>query len=356
MKSSMPEDNEEAEIFATLGQVADIIVPLQQIAVTAPLSVAMRRIHGRINVWIHNMQTLAAREDDLVACGVLPELEDFLGNDSSEMRRTKRFPPVMYDQLLAILRKWRRGDFGVRPHRGFIRRGNRWVRNPDWEHVLDGRFFGHGHLINGQRFADRKQLCLEGGHAALVAGIAGTKAGGAYSVVMGLHLPKAGLVYADVDCGDTIYYMSTALQAEPGEVRSNVFDPDDEDNPVDPDTATIGAKALLRSHETGRPVRLFRSWKASKKVRHRPQQGYRYDGLYKVVDYELLKNRRQIYRFKMVREAGQNPVHGYVDPPKGLKSQQPREKTTRSKRKSTELSTQDTADSIPRKTKRRKSH
>ena len=309
---SMPEDVAEPEVFATLAQIAEVVQPLQQIAITAPNTNPMRQLRAQIMVWVHNMQTLAVHENDVIASGIVPALEDFLHDDNEPVRRAKRFPPATYDHLLAILRKWQHGDFGVRPHRGFQRVGNRWVRDPNWQLGRDGRFYGEGHLVNGQRFADRKQLCLEGGHAATVAGIAGTAAGGAYSVVMGLHFPKTGRVYADVDCGDTIYYMSTALKALPGERASNVFDPDDEDNPADPDTATKGAKALLRSHETGIAVRVFRSWCASKIVPLRPWKGLRYDGLYTVVDYELLKNRRQIYRFKMERVRGQNPIHGTV--------------------------------------------
>lgn len=310
----MAEDQEEeGPYFAALNQIVDILEPLQQLAAVGPNTVATRTLLANINVWIHIMQTMPVTENDVAASGVVPALEAFLHADNDDMRRAKRFPPATFDHLLAILRKWQHGDYGVRPHRGFNRVGNRWVRDPNWQLGRDGRFYGEGHLVNGQRFADRRQLCLEGGHAATVAGIAGTAAGGAYSVVMGLHFPETSYVYADVDCGETIYYMSTALKQIPGERPSNFHDPDDEDNPADPDTATRGAKALLRSHETSTPVRVFRSWCASQIVPLRPQRGLRYDGLYTVVDYGLLKNRRQIYRFEMVRVRGQNPIHGTVD-------------------------------------------
>jgi hypothetical protein len=191
--------------------------------------------------------------------GAIPVLHQFLLGNNQPMRHAKRFPLDMYDHLFAILRKWQGGDFSVRPHRGFRRNTDgRWARDPNRPHVRNGRFFGHGHLINGQRFVDRRQLCLVGGHAATQAGIAGTEKLGAYSIVMGLHCAK-GQVYADVDCGNKIYYMSTALPAEEGEIQSNHIDLADQNLYVDPSNATRGAKALLKSHKTKKPVRLFRS-------------------------------------------------------------------------------------------------
>lgn len=309
----MPEDLlEEAERFAAPQQLIEIVDLLQRVATAAPNTIAMRNVTGRIRVWIFTMQTNSVHEGDVDATNVIPPLQHFLSDANRPQRQAKRIPWDIYEDLLVILRKWELNDFGVRPHRGFIRnpRG-RWVPYPDWQFRRDARFFGHGHLVNGQRFASRYQLWNEGGHAAVVAGIAGTERDGAYSVVMGLHSPASKLVYADVDCGEVIYYMSTALPGEEGELPTNVRDHDDEDLDVDAAEATRGAKALMRSHETGTPVRVFRSWKASKKVPDRPNKGFRYDGLYKVVDYECLQNRRQIYRFKMIRlRDGQGPIRG----------------------------------------------
>lgn len=111
-------------------------------------------------------------------------------------------------------------------------------------------------------------------------------------------------MYADVDCGNVIYYISTALPPT-GDERTPTNTRDEEDEPfVDPDSATIGAKALIRSFQTKKDVRVFRSVHASRIVPNRPAWGYRFDGLYKVVDYECLKQARQIYRFKMVRNRG----------------------------------------------------
>ncbi|ETN45347.1 uncharacterized protein HMPREF1541_09178 [Cyphellophora europaea CBS 101466] len=305
-------DYGEPEMFATPQQIQAIEPLLQRVADAVPATNAIRHLYACVGTWIHTMGNHSVREDDLHATNVILVLEQFLSDDNMPLRQAKRVPPEIQEDLLIILRKWQVGDFGVRPHRGFIRNDRgRWERDPDWHFGRSGKFFGHGHLVNGQRWVDRKTLWLDGAHAEWMAGIAGNAREGAYSVVMGLHRPTTKQVYADVDCREVIYYMSTALQPQQGELPTNVCDPDDEDVDVDPAEATRGAKALMKSHELKQVVRVFRSWKAHKKVPLRPDSGFRYDGLYKVVDYELLNNRRQIYRFKMVRErTGQGPIRG----------------------------------------------
>jgi hypothetical protein len=195
------------------------------------------------------------------------------------------------------------------------------VVDANWPHRQHGAFFGHGHLVNGQHFGSRGHLWLEGGHAEFLAGIAGSPEQGAWSVVMGLHDVKKKNVYADVDCGKIIYYMGTALAPENGEDETviNVRDPADDTIDIDDTKATRGTKALIRSchpppGERRQPVRLFRSGKAAKIVPNKPPgKTYRYDGLYDVVDYEILNKRRLIYRFKMVRQKGQPPLRGLAE-------------------------------------------
>ena len=148
-------------------------------------------------------------------------------------------------------------------------------------------------------------MARDGAHGPLIAGISGSKTTGAYSVVMGYHDTYRRDYYADVDCGNRIFYLSTALpklRGDDGGInRSNHRDPPNDMFP-DQTLATSGAQALIESYEGGKqPVRVFRSFRASKKCPHRPKGGFRYDGLYQVVDYECLKVDRLIYRFEMVR-------------------------------------------------------
>jgi hypothetical protein len=245
---------------------------------------------------------------------VIRVIDNFLSNPNHDPRRhAGRVPWEISERLTIIFRKWQQGDFGVRPHRGFMRNDqNRWVRDPEYPHGRDGRFFGEGPFVNGQRFASRRQLVLEGGHAATQAGIAGTTTDGAYSIVMGLHFPDKKKVYADVDCGTTIYYLSTALKggSDRDVLESHIKKPgwDAIDTGEDREK-TKGAKALLKSHETKKPVRVFRSWKAAKIVPNRPAPTeLRYDGLYRVVDYEVINPVLMVHRFKMVRVPGQGPL------------------------------------------------
>lgn len=307
----MPADEDEdlIQLFANPVQLAEIVQLLQEVPATA-LGGDMDDLMGRIRAWIFMMQIIPVHEDDVNATQAIPALEGFLSDANRPQRQAKRVPDDTSEDLMAILNKWRFGDFGVHPRRGQRRNANgRWVANPDWLFRRRGQYFGHGHLVNGQIFGSRLQLYIEGGHAATIAGIAGTARGGAYSIVMGLHEPEKRNVYADVDCGEEIYYMSTALKPIPGELPTNVIDPADEALDNDEDRATRGAKALMRSFQTGEGVRLFRSWKLAEIVPHRPEWGYRYDGLYRVVDYECLKKGQQIYRFKMVRlRDGQGPL------------------------------------------------
>lgn len=64
---------------------------------------------------------------------------------------------------------------------------------------------------------------------------------------------------------------------------------------------------LIESCELA-PVRLIRSANLPNTNPYRPERGYRYDGLYKVVSYEVLKQDGAVYRFKLVRCEGQGPI------------------------------------------------
>jgi hypothetical protein len=58
----------------------------------------------------------------------------------------------------------------------------------------------------------------------------------------------------------------------------------------------------------GEPVRVIRSMNLKKPNQYRPEVGYRYDGLYEVVSYELRNKLKAAYRFKLERCPGQNPI------------------------------------------------
>ena len=96
----------------------------------------------------------------------------------------------------------------------------------------------------------------DGAHGSKMGGIAGSGTDGCYSIVI------SG-AYQDADTGDTVMYSST-MRRSLADLREN-----------------SGAKALLRSKETRKAVRVLRS--AGAKWRGAPSVGIRYDGLYQVV-------------------------------------------------------------------------
>lgn len=127
------------------------------------------------------------------------------------------------------------------------------------------------------------QICAsrDGVHGEIEAGIRGKKGDGAYSVVM------SGKGYANIDSGDRVQYCGTASEAGAT-------------NPSN------GTALLLESHQNGRDIRLLRSANATKP--YAPAIGLRFDGLYRIVDTELLDANRHMYRFTMDRQPGQSPI------------------------------------------------
>lgn len=269
------------------------------------------------------MNTHSIRAGDLTTSNALPALRTFL---SSTEVTTKRVPIPIQEDLQILVHKWTIGDLSQLPRRGVLRSSPQGMLHPDPEypHLRSSKYFGHGDLVPGQKWHYRAAMARDGAHGPLIAGISGTAKRGAYSIVMGYHDIYKKEYYADVDCGETIFYIGTALPKSRDDEGNEVDEPtnvkDDEESQGIADAsranATSGSKALTKSHETGTPVRVFRCFRASKIVPLRPKKGYRYDGLYKVVDYELLKAERQIYRFKMERlrgmkgEYGQGPLRG----------------------------------------------
>ena len=63
---------------------------------------------------------------------------------------------------------------------------------------------------------------------------------------------------------------------------------------------------MLESEQLGHVVRVLRS--ENKNSKYAPVMGIRYDGLYKVVSHTILDVKTAMYRFKLVREPGQDPI------------------------------------------------
>ncbi|NBH05352.1 YDG/SRA domain-containing protein [Amycolatopsis sp. SID8362] len=136
----------------------------------------------------------------------------------------------------------------------------------------------------GDVFADRSALAAAGVHRAGQAGITGTAARGAESIVL-----SGG--YADVDGGDTIVYTGHGGQQGKKQVEDQTF-------------LAPGNAALKTSMIKLTPVRVVRGRGKTKErnahIHNPPASGYRYDGLYFVDDcyYEEVDGFR-LCRFRL---------------------------------------------------------
>lgn len=141
-------------------------------------------------------------------------------------------------------------------------------------------------LYEGDSFRNRIELSQSGVHKPTQAGISGSQNEGADSIIV------SGGYEDDEDYGDIIIYtghggrdVSTGKQVTNQElVRGNL--------------------ALAESCKNGLPVRLIRG--AHKNSNFAPEEGYRYDGLFRVEDYWKEKGRSDfiVWRFRLRKIEG----------------------------------------------------
>ena len=303
--------------LVTINRLRDMVQACQRFNTLPALHRSLRALYKAMGDWVKEIRLLRVDETLLNDSQVLVALKALLAPGNGNALLTKRFPISLREDLTVIPRKWAKKDYDVDPNRGLSIQSthdekgvikNDYVLNKSWPHYVPANIFGDNGLINGQIWHSRRQLMRDGAHSELVAGISGTVTLGAYSVVMGYHNTKKQEYYADIDKGDIIEYYGTALtdngNNEPTNVRDSATHIPLNNKP------TKGTLALKKSLETGTPVRVIRSYKLASIVSHRPNHGeYRYDGLYQVMGETLMKEERQIWRFKMVRlDNGQGPL------------------------------------------------
>jgi predicted restriction endonuclease len=135
----------------------------------------------------------------------------------------------------------------------------------------------------GDCFKNRIELSLSGMHRPRRAGIGGTVAEGAESIVL------SGMYEDDVDLGDTVHYVGHG--GRDAKTGRQVAD----------QTLDRYNRALVRSAELERPIRLIRG--ASLGNEFAPAEGYRYEGLFKITQYvqERGKSGFWVWKFTFVR-------------------------------------------------------
>ena len=136
----------------------------------------------------------------------------------------------------------------------------------------------------GQQFASRRELAEAGIHRPLVAGISGSRADGADSIVL------SGGYEDDEDHGDLIVYTGHGGN-----------DPNTGRQIADQEWSR-GNQGLRVSQLRGLPVRVVRG--SGLKSDYAPKSGFRYDGLYRVDEtwQEIGRSGFRICRFRLIRD------------------------------------------------------
>ncbi|KAI9660046.1 MAG: hypothetical protein M1821_001398 [Bathelium mastoideum] len=189
------------------------------------------------------------------------------------------FPGDIKADAEELYDKWARRDFDVNLFRGIDlgsrKKGDHGADklNRDYPRRKSD-VFGHNDLIIGQWWPTQIATIRDGAHGSSQGGIYGDPKKGAWSIVVS-HGYKD-----DKDRGKEILYCGT--DGDAGE-------------------ATARTQAMVASKEMGNPVRVLRSYNMPSASKYRPQCGFRYDGLYKVLDYKILDKEKQIHQFRMKR-------------------------------------------------------
>ncbi|KAL0949553.1 hypothetical protein HGRIS_009602 [Hohenbuehelia grisea] len=169
----------------------------------------------------------------------------------------------------------------------------------------------HGHIPGvpiGSTWKNREDCSKAGVHSPLRGGIAGNKNDGAFSVVL------SGGYEDDEDNGEDILYTGQGGKDYSGDKMEQMQGKSKWDGGMCSDQEwTRGNLALKISWQTGKPVRVIRG--SSSKSKYAPASGYRYDGLYRVVQAsrETGKEGFQVCRFAFKRLPNQGPLprHGH---------------------------------------------
>ncbi|PNS21600.1 E3 ubiquitin-protein ligase ORTHRUS 1 [Sphaceloma murrayae] len=187
-----------------------------------------------------------------------------------------------------LYHKWANRDFGTDLMHGIkFNKDSAPSILPKYQLRRKGDVFGNNDLVNGQWWPFQICLVRDGCHNSAQGGIAGRTGEGAWSVLMGQGAVEGGGHYPDVDNGDEVLYCGTDGKGETGGISEYT-------------------QRVLESFHEGREIRLIRSSKA--RSAYAPEQGYRYDGLYKIVGFDVLDHSKQRHRFRMVRVEGQDPI------------------------------------------------
>jgi hypothetical protein len=199
-----------------------------------------------------------------------------------------RFPSDLKADSYHLYKRWLKEDFEQNILRGIVtikgkdRNGDRIDTAYRSKHPVNAKYYGQGDLVLGQWWPTQLCTVRDGAHGTPQGGIFGEKDKGAYSIVL------SGGGYHDKDDGDVIEYSGT---------DGKNFTP------------TEVTQQMITSATLGNDIRVIRSSQLQKgKSKYRPQLGLRYDGLYRIMSYELVDKEKQRYQFRLERCPGQHPI------------------------------------------------
>ncbi|KAF2454745.1 PUA-like domain-containing protein [Lineolata rhizophorae] len=147
--------------------------------------------------------------------------------------------------------------------------------------------YGNNGHVNGSWYPTQLSMVRDGLHGATQGGIYGERSKGVYSIIL-----SGGNHYEDEDNGDDIWYTGTDSTEGKGPTDS---------------TQHMLETAQLPFNER-KPIRVIRATHLKVANRYRPRRGFRYDGLYDMVDYESVDRSKESYRFRLKRCPGQDPI------------------------------------------------
>jgi hypothetical protein len=215
--------------------------------------------------------------------------EDVLGKDTSKISkddRKKRYAPDTHEIF---------GRGGIMFGTAVKGRSTYVLYGRPSRSKTPAKKFGHNGLQIGAWFPYRIVALFNGAHGEIQAGISGYEEGASSIIVGG---PDKG---SDEDEGDELWYT--------GPLVGDFTDPNHAPPMGD------GEKMLLTSMREEKAVRVVWSWTGGKAFA--PVCGFRYDGLYKVVEKEQALNGKgaKYWKFKLVRLEGQVPLESVVRGP-----------------------------------------
>ncbi|KAK8180812.1 PUA-like domain-containing protein [Phyllosticta citribraziliensis] len=207
---------------------------------------------------------------------------------AAEYSKGVDYPWDIQADALELYNRWCLQIFSTDLLRGIVKSQKAHNRSTDRiEPGFPGKsgaaYYGQGDLVNGQWWPTQLCTVRDGAHGSTQGGIYSVKGKAAFSIIV-----SGGSQYNDRDEGHELRYSGT--NSTDGKYTENT-------------------QSLILSVEDKKPVRVIRSHNIHKGAsKYRPARGFRYDGLYDVVGYQVVDESKKACLFHMVRRPDQDPI------------------------------------------------